>query len=354
VIIVLMVALVPVLMMALSVFAIVSMVYSDSAAPEYRYLTGVGCLGLVVSAVSAILVWTRRNLIQLWINISRLSTEILRINPSLFVLSGLLMVAHMAFTAVWLWLFSLVLLHTSSWIISVFYIVMYFWTSNVFFNLERITVSSVVGDWYFMRFEKSIQGDQTWFHFQHVYRKSFGAAVFSGLVLGSIRALKFIIRVMRKRSGSTSLGLVGSCLEFLSSLIDNFSSYTLVYVGLTGESLPASAYACTRLFRRNLVLGLLTRHLSQLISFLGKAFVSVSIGLAVFWMRVKYPREDDMQGFEWIVGTLASIVPYYVMGVFTHVVETTTDATFICYLVDLDTNSCHSEGAHAVFSESMK
>jgi hypothetical protein len=76
-------------------------------------------------------------------------------------------------------------------------------------------------------------------------------------------------------------------------------------------------------------------------------------------MRNNIPDDSDIGkntkgGYEWVSGGIATIVPFYVTGMLTHVVETTIDATFIAYLVDLDTGSCHSEGAHQIFSESLK
>lgn len=215
-------------------------------------------------------------------------------------------------------------------------------------------MSSVVGEWYFLRFEETATSDRTFHHLNHVVRTSFGSVAIASFVLGTIRTLKFVLYLLQKKSRSRSLGFVGSCLGFIASLVERFSSYTLVYVGLTGDSFSSSSYSCSRLFRRNLVLGLITSNLNQIVSLLGRILVAGSVGIIVFWVRVANPHTNDLPGYEWLAALISSVVPYYVMCVLTHVVDSTTDATFVCYLVDLDTNSCHSEGAHAIFSESLK
>jgi hypothetical protein len=110
-----------------------------------------------------------------------------------------------------------------------------------------------------------------------------------------------------------------------------------------------SAYKCASLFRRNLVLGLLTANLSKLMSFVGKIFVSSTIGLFVFWNST-----SNASGGEWITVLVATAIPYYVMGIMTQVVETTIDAAFICYLVDLNNNCCSHEKSHRIFAASLQ
>ena len=90
--------------------------------------------------------------------------------------------------------------------------------------------------------------------------------------------------------------------------------------------------------------------MSRLMSFVGKLFVSSVIGLTVFW---NYSSQTS-QGTEWITVIVSTAIPYYVMGILTHVVETTVDATFICYLIDLDHNTCSHDKAHRIFSASLK
>jgi hypothetical protein len=52
--------------------------------------------------------------------------------------------------------------------------------------------------------------------------------------------------------------ILNCLLTFLTidGIIDNLNNYTLVYVGIHGENFCSSAYMTTKLFRRNLVFGL--------------------------------------------------------------------------------------------------
>jgi hypothetical protein len=132
--------------------------------------------------------------------------------------------------------------------------------------------------------------------------------------------------------------------------LSNISSYALVHVGLTGEPFLVSGYQCTKLFRKNLILGLITSGVSRMVSFLGKLLISSAIGYICFWNSITITHT----GGEWVTAVVATIIPYYIVGIFTHVVETTIDAAFICYLIDLDSHKCHNEEAHRIFSVALK
>ncbi|KAH6592892.1 hypothetical protein BASA50_007730 [Batrachochytrium salamandrivorans] len=344
---------------------------------EIQAMIVIAFFGIAIAVWLGMYIWRRRSMVDTMTHIIELSCDILHLNPSLFGLSVALMVAHALFSAIWLVLFSRLFLVGSITVdpsgdvstpgfvpskntpmIAVFFVVMYFWTSAIFQNLEKTTVASVVGGWYFQDLADSPthDSDQTWRNFKHVSTRSFGPIAFASLVLGAIQAIKYLISKIRNRAsrGSSFMRYLLSCLSLVSNLIDDLSGYALVNTGLTGDSFMDSAYSCTRLFRRNLILGLVTQSVAKIIGVLGRALVAATIGLAVFWGTVNRTSAGvGTGGNEWVVAGVSTIVPYYVMGVLTRVVENTIDSTFICYLIDLDTNSCHCEGAHRIFSESL-
>ncbi|KAK5671016.1 hypothetical protein BDV3_004831 [Batrachochytrium dendrobatidis] len=345
---------------------------------EIQVMMAVAFSGIIISIWLGTYIWRRRNMVDTMTHVIELSCDILHLNPSLFGLSVALMIAHFIFSVIWLVLFSRLFLVGSVKIdipvgngadpvfvsskttplIAVFFVFVYFWTSSIFQNLEKTTVASVVGGWYFEDLPKSPthSSDQTWRNFQHVSTKSFGSVALASLILGAVQTIKYIISKIRSRAsqGSTFMRFLLSTLTVVSQVIDDISGYALVNTGLTGDPFLDSAYACTRLFRRNLILGLITQSVAKIIGVLGRVLVASTVGLAVFWGAVNRTSNGvGTDGNEWVVAIVSTIVPYYVMGVLTKVVENTIDATFICYLIDLDTNSCHCEGAHRIFSESL-
>jgi hypothetical protein len=169
--------------------------------PEFKYIAGLSGFGILLGLVSGYIAWMKRGLAQVWTKIIKLSCDILFMNPSLFVMALVFTVIHVAFSAFWMWLVSLFFLHDDSdksLLVVFYFVLMYFWTSSIFQNLEKTVVSSVVGEWYFMRFETGTPGDRTFSHFAHVLRSSFGSVCFASLILGAVRSVQFIIRNLRK------------------------------------------------------------------------------------------------------------------------------------------------------------
>jgi hypothetical protein len=88
----------------------------------------------------------------------------------LFFVSLLVFIAHIFMTLIWLSLFERLFLmghfekriqhiewipDVSSNYLALYFIFVYFWTSAILCNIQKVTVAGVVGQWYFMRYSKS-------------------------------------------------------------------------------------------------------------------------------------------------------------------------------------------------------
>jgi Plasma-membrane choline transporter len=336
-------------------------------------MTGLSIAGFLSSLGFAMMIWRRRSLLVTHAKIVGLAFDVLRIKychltQPFFICSFGTTHSRSCFihAAVGVdvrsgtfWM-NQVLNHddTDTFYLPAFFVGMFIWTSAIFQNLERITVSSVVGEWYFLRFEKSMSGDVTYTNLtsdgttsdtpsrisarsalHHLYSAWFER---SRLLLDTSKGYIYLTKHQSRSS------FIVSIFEFVNSMVDRFSTYSLAYVGLTGDSYSHAAYLCTRLFRRNLVAGLVTSVLSRLLHLTTRVLIAASIGLVIM------NRQEEKTGTEWVTGMLAMGVPFYVTGVLTHVVESTIDAVFVAFMVDLDEGSCHSEGAHQIFSASLK
>ena len=96
-----------------------------------------------------------------------MSIDILKSNPSIFIFSLVLLVCHGIFSLIWIsiasrifhiglissfgkefiWSFS----GQYQWMV-VFFFFIFFWTSAIFQNIERVVIGAVVGDWYFKKY----------------------------------------------------------------------------------------------------------------------------------------------------------------------------------------------------------
>lgn len=94
-----------------------------------------------------------------------------------------------------------------------FFVLMYFWTSAIFKNIEKATIAGVVGEWYFQRPDGVVSADRTWKNFKASATKSFGSVAFASLILGIIQTMQFLTRLARRVSAE---GNVTSSLSFVN------------------------------------------------------------------------------------------------------------------------------------------
>ena len=175
---------------------------------EFKTLASFCIVGILGGLYTGLIAWRNRRMIANIKVIVSLATEVLMANSSLFVLSASLSIFHLAFSIFWLWLFAHIFISgalidftigtiaPSAPYIAIYFILLYFWTSSIIQNIEKTTVSSVVGEWYFERFDHQNTTDETWFHFQYVSCRSFGSIAFASLILGLVRSAQFFVRQM--------------------------------------------------------------------------------------------------------------------------------------------------------------
>ncbi|KAG0272636.1 hypothetical protein BGZ95_011577 [Linnemannia exigua] len=336
--------------------------------PQDTGLTFLSMLPLSVGSLFLSVIYFRRKYIGRTTAIIELACEILKDNPDMFFVSVGLMLVHVVFTALWLVFFSRVFLighielaaDQGSWVlegnfypIAAFMIFMYMWTSAVLSNVQRVTLANVVSKWYFHRHEPFAYHSSkiTEPALINAATTSFGSICLGGLFIAIVQFTSFALRNTAKKLKGHSFPLFALLATFcavIQGLVENFNNYTLIYVGITGESLFAAARSASKIFHRNLLWGLISDFLTKLILFIYSTLFSFLTGFAAYIFATHHLHSP----YGYIIGILSSIIPYYITGFFTHIMAITVDATFLCYAIDLDTNTCHSNKAHGAFGSS--
>ncbi|KAF9217115.1 hypothetical protein BGZ59_006429 [Podila verticillata] len=299
---------------------------------------------------------------------ARLACEILKDNPDMFFVSFGLMLVHVVFTAIWLVFFARVFLvgHVDSsagegsWVlegnfypIAAYLIFIYMWTSAVLSNVQRVTLANVVSKWYFHRHEPFAyhSSKTTEPALINATTTLFGSVCLGALFIAIVQFAVFVLSRTAKKLKDHSFPLfvfIATCCRVIQGLVENFNNYTLIYVGITGESLFAAARLASKIFHRNLLWGLISDVLTKLVLFINATMLSLLTGFAAYIFATHTLKSP----YGYVVGILSSIIPFYITRFFTHIMAITVDATFLCYAIDLDTNTCHSNKAHSAFGGS--
>ncbi|KAJ3248621.1 hypothetical protein HDU77_008057 [Chytriomyces hyalinus] len=337
-------------------------VYLD---PQYNWMIFIAVLFLIASVTSGSFLYRERRNIDRAINIIHLACQILWETPSIFTFSLGLMAVYSVFSFLWAFAFSHLFLPRSELASPddpltlstegaiLFFVFMHFWATAVLSSIEKMTISGVVGQWYFGRtIDETFDEDLVARSFRGVVGSGFGSVCLASLIVGGVEGCQFVVRNVRKNSrGSTQpfLSLVDSCMDCIGRTVSQISSYTLIYCGLTGAPLCSGAYSCTRLFRRNLVMGMATAGITRAVLFFGASAAAGGVGAGAFF----YSARGTGSPYAWVVGGVGTLVPFYVVRFMSQVIQNTVDATFICYMLDVDSNANNCQEAHEIFENEL-
>ena len=219
--------------------------------------------------------------IETTIKITSMAAEILFENPSIFVVSVGLLLLYVIFLVIWLTFFTHLTLigyvsedgGQNHWNISfgsywaqAYFLMMLFWTTGVFTNIQRSVIGGVVAQWYFLRHQPSYKNTKpTLNSLKIAVKSSFGQIAFGALFLSSIMGIRMSFRLMKQGLKRTNLPIIRSVLSsvifvmgFVEKLIEHVSQFAIYYVALKGDGFCRSGKAILRIFRRNLLLGFTT------------------------------------------------------------------------------------------------
>ncbi|KAI8581668.1 hypothetical protein K450DRAFT_230612 [Umbelopsis ramanniana AG] len=300
------------------------------------------------------------------LTVFELACDVLRANPEAVLLSVSLMGVFVAFSSLWIVLFSRLWLigHTISpttpsgieWVVNnnvyllaTFYIFFYLWTASLLINIQRFSLAGVTAQWYFHRHEPvdSISANPSKAALTRACTTSLGTVAVGALLLSIVQTFQVVSIQVQKRLKASNIvfGAILGCLKFIEMIVGAINNETIILAGITGESFLASARSVTKVFRRNLISGVLEGLLTRMILNISALMLSLFSGFATYIFVTRSLHSPHGM----IVGFLAAVVPFYISRFFTSLLNNIIDALFVSYAIDLDTNTVHCNAAHKVF-----
>ncbi|KAM3579876.1 hypothetical protein VKS41_007601 [Umbelopsis sp. WA50703] len=329
-------------------------------------LTVMSFLPLITGILYLRVLFGNRDKVEQTLTVFELACDVLRANPEAVLLSVVLMGVFVAFSSIWIVFFSRLWLIGHSitpsnptgmqWVVdnnvyllASFYIFFYLWTSSLLINIQRFSLAGVTAQWYFHRHEPvdAVTANPSKAALARASTTSLGTVALGALLLSIVQFLQFVSFQVQKRLKASNIifGAILGCLKFIELIVGAINNDTIILSGITGESFLASARSVTKVFRRNMLSGVLEGLLTRMILNISSLMVSLFSGFAtyVFVSRSLHSPHGMMVGF------LAAVVPFYISRFFTSLLNNIIDALFVSYAIDLDTNTVHCNSAHKVF-----
>ncbi|SPO03824.1 related to choline transporter-like protein [Cephalotrichum gorgonifer] len=359
---------VPVIMVSFSLYPFISSFQGATHGSSFqdKALRWAATVPFVAAVVWVYCVVKGRHSIRQAVDILEFSSRILAANSALVLVGLASLFVVVAWTWVWLGMFSRVFLggymskrlaryviSLSSWWLGVWFVFMYMWTISIVTEVHRATTAATVSQWYFHRNATPAPTSQ----------EIVSAALSHSLttIFGSICESTLLARLVR-----IPLLVLPSRISYIVQRVANafvptpvvalMNPLTITYCAIHSQHLAAAARGLSqmefispqtptatltpRVFTsgEDTAGGLLPYRLSKLILYASRFILATAMGFAGWVITAKkleiaLPDGMGIRGsaYAYVVGLVASFIGYSVMGSMESILSGIVDAVVICY-----------------------
>jgi len=332
----------------------------DKAMRWFSFIPG------LVAILWGIAVYRGRHSFSKAISILEFSCRILAANPGLLIVGLASLVGVIAWTWIWMAMFTrvflgghlsgaktLYIIDASTWWLGMFFVLVYLWSLGVLSGIQRATTAATVSQWYFHRLTVPTPTSRQVINaaFSHAFTTLFGTICLSTLLALLIR-LPFLILPRRV------LALAGICSYTVipSSVATLTNPLTLTYSAIHSQPLTTSSRALARLsfitpkdpdstpFRtRNMpsqtplhsyTLSLLLLRATRFITSLALGFGGwVSTARSLTLTNAEGATGGSIKGslYAYVVGLIAAAIGWGILGAMDGIVAGVVDAVVVCW-----------------------
>ena len=321
----------------------------------------------IMSVLWTLSVYRGRHSFEKAIGILEFSCKILAANPGLLIVGFSTLVAVIAWTWIWMAMFTRVFLgghlsgaknffiiDTSTWFAGIFFVLVYLWTLAVGAGIQRATTAATVSQWYFHRLTVPAPTSRQVIlaALSHATTTSFGTICLSTLLALLVR-LPFLILPRRFLACFTlcAYPLIPVSVQTLTNPL------TLTYAAIHSQSLNTSSHAISRLsiisptnnpnsntraFSRRAAHNphnhLLPYNLSLLLLRATRLIMSLALGFGAWVNTARQLTLQNAAGqtirgslYAYIVGLIAAAIGWGVFGSLDGVLTGVVDAAIVCW-----------------------
>ncbi|KAG8930866.1 hypothetical protein FRC02_003559 [Tulasnella sp. 418] len=352
-----------------------SFIWEDGAENTWGETVGLrifSIVPLICAFFSARALYNRRHALLRTVSVVELSTTVVLDHPPILLLSlGLLLVAFIASIPFLSLILRLTLIgyyssdksyHIAGYAgwLALLATIIWIWSWGIVRGVLKVSVSGVVGSWYFRNTESEFSRpaiEITERAFTRASGPSLGSICVSTLVLTFTQVSIFILRSLQRISTPPQLMFLSSLhplgvLAGLIAVLETLGSYTLTYIGLTGDKFWESAKQSRALASSGGRGGRLKGSRAGDYSLLSYLLLLSSLSVALFAAVGGYifaahtlsgPSNAPLMAL--LTGGVTFMTVRFGIGVG----EDAADALFLCYRMDLNAGARNCKEAFEAF-----
>ncbi|KAJ3568157.1 hypothetical protein NPX13_g6517 [Xylaria arbuscula] len=318
----------------------------------------------VCSIIWVWLLYKGRHEIHRAVDMLAFSSRILTANPALVLLGFGTLAFVVGWTWIWLWMFTRIFLGgyfstklsafvigTATWWLAIFFFLMYVWTLSVASGVVRATTGGTVSNWYFHRNLQTVASSNEIVKgaLGHSTTTVFGTICASTLLSLAVRLpilvlprrisaiFEFIGWKLAPRPVTVLTNPLAVTYSSIHSvpLMESASQLSRIQFLATG---PTTTLTPSAFSRRNQTASLMPYRIAKLLLHAVRFVMSTALGFAAWVMtarqlRVQVPDSPSIRGsaYAYVVGIVASMIGWGVLGAMEGILSGILDGVLICY-----------------------
>ncbi|KAL3417664.1 hypothetical protein PVAG01_10674 [Phlyctema vagabunda] len=359
---------VPVILFSFSMYPLVASYKSPSggAGLQDKAMRWLSFIPGIFTLIWLYTIYKGRHSLNKAIGILEFASRILAANPALLGLGFATLGAVVAWTWIWLGMFTRIFLggHVSrsltnfiidstSWWLGIYFVLMYIWTLSVIGGIQRATTAATVSQWYFHRnvIPSPTSRDVVAAAFNHSVTTLFGTISLSTLIALMIR---LPLLLLPRRFLSVVTIFAYSLLPTPITTVTN--PLTLTYAAIHSQPLQVSARGLSQMTfltpqaptttltprsfsaRTHNTTPLLPYRLAKLLLHATRFIMSMALGFGGWvatarQLSIAMPEGAGIKGsaYAYVVGIVASFIGWGVLGAMEGVLSGIVDASVVCW-----------------------
>lgn len=356
---------VPVIMLSFSIYPLVSSFEGSGRQSTFQDIVMRWASGLpgFFAVVWVYMVWKARHSLNSSIAILEFSSRILAANNALVLVGLGALTLIVAWTWLWLAMFTRVFLggsysglistyiiQASTWWLGAYFLVIYLWTLSMIAGVQRATTAATVSQWYFHRnaVPKVASRDIVGAAMTHAMTTIFGTIALSTLLAIVVR---LPLLILPRRLSSLLIALFYTFIP--TSIVSLTNSLTLTYAAVHSQPLAESSRGLShmdflgpqaptttltpRSFKHRGSAPLLPYRLAKLLLHATRFIMATALGFAGWVMTARQLKmavpEGSLRGsaYAYTVGLVASFIGWGILGAMEGILSSIVDGVIICY-----------------------
>lgn len=291
-----------------------------------------GIIFILIGLLNILFIYWWRSRIPFATAMLETISDLIRMYPATAWISVASLVAQAVFIALLVYTVSLSSSFASSFttLLTIFYLLSLYWTTQVIRNTVHVTASGTFATWYFLQ-ATGMPANPTLKSMKRALTTSFGSICLGSLLVALLQTLRTLLRSTRNQRNAIFVWIVDCILGCIEGLIRYFNLYAFTQVAIYGKAYCEAAKDTWSLISSHGLEAIINDNLIGNVLSLG-AFLGAVITALVGGIAGAVLVND-----QWVLcAVIGFLIGYSILSVCMEVVQSGSACILVCFAMEKD------------------